>query len=44
MEYLAAQVEQDAERFGPVERERKLKMAARFRAAAHRERIEDETG
>lgn len=37
LEYLAGQVERDAERFGPVERERKLKLAVRFRAAAEKE-------
>jgi len=37
LEYLASQVARDAERFGPVEGERKLKLAARLRAAAEKE-------
>lgn len=42
LEYLAGQIEADAERFGPKERHKKLKLAARFRAAAKRERGGDE--
>jgi len=44
LEYLAGQVEQDAERFGPDEKQRKLDLAARYRAAAKTERRKAEEG
>lgn len=44
LEYLAGQVTVDAGRFGPDDKERKLKLAARLQAAAEKERAGDEPG